>query len=75
MFNELLAVLGNKKAIRRQCAKRVKAAFDGVDWSQQSFIVPGIGTPDAGGEKHFYKATEIDAAIKRLNEVLTDLSR
>lgn len=72
MLNELLATLGNKRALRREIAKSVKAAFDGVDWTKQTFTVAGIGVLRSGEETQFYKAGEIDAAIKRLNAVLED---
>jgi hypothetical protein len=60
---------------RLDAAKRVKAAFDGVDWSVQSFTSSGVMMSTTDGHTHFYKAKEIDAAIKRLNVILTDLSK
>ena len=74
MLNDYLAALGNKKAIRRQAALKVKEAFDGVSWRVHTFAVNGIGTLSADGEKEFYKRSEIDAAIKRLNKVLSELN-
>ena len=67
-------ITGNtRKSARRAAAKKVKQAFDGVDWGKQIFHV-NHQTIDVGGETKFYKAGEIDAAITRLNAVLRDLS-
>ena len=71
----LLSFLGNKRAIRREIASRVKECFDDVEWRKQTFSVTGIGILKSDGEECFYKVTEIDKAIKKLNEVLVELSR
>jgi hypothetical protein len=64
-----------RKAVKTMAAKRVTAAFDGVDWSKHTFTINGGAYLEApGGEKYFYKASEIDAAIKRLNAVLNELA-
>jgi hypothetical protein len=62
------------RAVKRQAAKMVLNAFDGVDWQKQCFTING-GTllHDGSGETHFYRADEIDRAIARLNEVLMEL--
>lgn len=72
MLNEMLAAIGNKNAIRKQAALKVKEAFDGVDWNSHSWNVNGVPIC-AGEETAFYKKSEIDKAIKRLNEVLGEL--
>ena len=72
---KLLSFLGNKKAIRKEIALKVKECFDDVEWRKQTFSVTGIGILKSDGEECFYKATEIDKAIKKLNEVLNELSR
>lgn len=75
MLVQLLAWLGHKRSIRLDLARRVVAAFDDVDWRTQSFSIGnGPQLAATGGETCFYRAGEIDAAIKRLNKVLTDLT-
>lgn len=72
---KVLAFFGDKRAIRIDAARRVKECFDGIDLTKQHFTVQGIGQlKDASGESQFYRAGEIDTAIKRLNAVLNDLS-
>lgn len=70
---KVLASLGDKRAIRIDAACRVKQCFDGLSLDRQSFVVNGIQLKDQSGETSFYRASEIDTAIKRLNAVLKDL--
>lgn len=55
--------------------ENVVACFKDVNWAQYTFVVNNHnnGSYDiktADGETHFYKAAPIDAAIKKLNELL-----
>lgn len=70
-----MALFGNEHEIRVDAAKKVKAAFDGVSWDTNSFSYNGGPCLESkSGETKFYEAGEIDAAIKRLNQVLNELS-
>jgi hypothetical protein len=61
--------------VRRKAAAKVKEAFDGVNWSKQSFTINnGSFLQGSKGETQFYLAGEIDSAIERLNKVLRDLN-
>lgn len=54
-------------------AKEIVSTFNDVDWTQQQFLCGGaiISTID---EQHvFYKAKDIDDAIKKLNTVLDEM--
>jgi len=62
------------KSAKRAAAKRVKEAFDGVDWGSHTFITGSVTMTSKSGETKFYECGEIDAAIKRLNDVLRDLN-
>ena len=56
-----------------EIARKVSAAFDGVNWTKHSFTLNGVDRIKAGGGELFYPAHEIDAAIDRLNSLLKDL--
>ena len=62
------------KSAKRAAAKRVKEAFDGVDWGNHTFITGSVTMTSKSGETKFYECGQIDAAIKRLNDVLRELS-
>lgn len=77
LYAQLALALNRKAAAeaRKDAAKRVKAAFDGVEWDRHAFIVNGVELKASTGERVFYSAKEIDAAIERLNDVLRDLNK
>lgn len=52
---------------------KIAAAFSDVNWIKQGFISNGVFVSDLNGNTEFYAAADIDAAIKKLNEVLTDI--
>lgn len=67
------ALLGNRKAKRRQTARMIKSCFKGVDWGKHQFTSGGVQIR-AGREDTFYKAGEIDKGISKLNRLLERLS-
>lgn len=64
-----------KRRARLVAARRVAGAFKGVEWRKQMFGIGNGYTFEVDGETKFYKASEIDAAIERMNAVLRDLSK
>ena len=56
----------------KEIAKRITECFEGVSWTKQVFKFGGI-TADADGETNFYKASEIDLAIGKINKLIDDL--
>jgi hypothetical protein len=55
-------------------AREITSCFDGVKWERQAFNCSGVECRDMSGERFFYRAGEIDAAIERLNAVLQRIS-
>lgn len=63
-----------RRLIRRRIAKRILACFDGVDLTQHTFESGhGRFIRTTAGEDRFYSASQIDVAIKRVNELLSEL--
>lgn len=55
-------------------AKEIVSAFDDVDWTQQQFSCnPGGIISTIDGQHVFYKAKDIDDAIKKLNGILNEM--
>ncbi len=54
-------------------ADQIKACFDNVDLSAQSFNAAGVTITDSNGEKLFYRKGEMDKAIKCLNSLMDNL--
>ena len=61
--------------VLRDAAKKIASAFNDVDLTSHTFSINGGPLLQArGGATRFYSADEIDSAIKRLNEVIRELS-
>ena len=56
----------------KEIAKKIKACFDEVKLTKQVFKFNGQ-TADADGETEFYKASEIDKAIGKINTLIGEL--
>ena len=54
-------------------AKEIVSSFDDVDWGKQSFVCGGAKMETVDGQRVFYKAKDIDDAIKKLNNVLGEM--
>ena len=54
-------------------AKEIASSFDDVDWGHQQFSCGGAIIKTIDGQHVFYKAKDIDAAIKKLNNILDEM--
>jgi len=57
----------------KKIGEKVRACFDDVDWAKNTFIWGNHKVETDDGQTVFYKAKDIDRAIKKLNNVLNDL--
>ena len=55
-----------------EIAKKIGACFDDVDWTKQKITCNGQKV-NIDGETKFYKSTEIDEAIEKLNKLIDEL--
>ncbi len=56
----------------KEIAKKIRACFDNVDWIKQAFTCNGQKV-NIEGETKFYKSTDIDDAIEKLNKLIDEL--
>lgn len=56
----------------KEIATKIKACFDEVKWTKQIFKF-NSQTADVDGETEFYKASEIDKAIEKINVLIDEL--
>lgn len=66
-------ILGKKK-LKRDIAKRIIQVWDDIDRTTQRFVVNGVAC-EVEGETKFYKSSEINKAIDRLNALITELEK
>lgn len=62
-----------RRYMRRRIADEIKRCFNSVDLTRNSFDLDGRILKNDKGETSFYSATEIDAAILRLNTLMNSL--
>lgn len=56
----------------KEIAKKIRACFDDVDWTKQTITCNGQKV-NVDGETKFYKSTEIDDAIEKINKLIDEL--
>ena len=60
---------------RQKIANEIKACFDDVDWTKHQFSTAGQPPmQNQFGETTYYRSTEIDRAITRINTLINHLS-
>ena len=71
----LLAALFAKPKIENGAiiADKIKACFDGVDLSSESFTLYGEQIKGSRGDTLFYRKIEVDRGIECLNNLITDM--
>lgn len=58
---------------RQKIANEIKACFDGIDLSKTVFVFDGKPAKNQHDESEFYRASEINRAIARINTLITNL--
>ena len=62
-----------RRIMRRRIAYEIERCFNGINLSRNSFNLDGRILKNSSGETLFYSATEIDAALLRLNTLMKSL--
>jgi hypothetical protein len=57
------------KFLRRELRIKIIDCFKDVKWVKQSFVINGVRL-DVDGETNFYKASDVDSAIDKVNKIL-----
>ncbi len=70
---EIERLRADLSAERKNVARRIAAAFDGIDWKRHTFNFNGVLASTSSGEKTFYQAGEVDSGITRLNALINEL--